>query len=208
MKAKILILIFSLLSIYKPFAQNDESLKFEIFHVDLVPATFLYGGLELTWSQLMYRSLDATYAAQQEIDSLFKKLVILEEKTQDYQKNLQTLFTQTLNPQYIDRIVSEIKDIDVWIRQYAMLYPDYSHLSDDFRTKIADRAEKVKRYINDAAKKTGNTGRLDNRQRSDLNTYAMQELQQLKLVSIKLQQMMVAVNPPLHDFRLPNVGGR
>jgi len=207
MKTKILIPIFSLLSIFKSFAQEGENLKFEIFHVDLVPATFLYGGLELAWSLAMYDALDKTIEAQTEIDTLFRKLVILEEKTQDYQKNLQASFTQTLNPQYIDRIVNEIKEIDVWIREYAVLYPDYLPLSNDFKTKIADRAEKVKRYIDDAAKKTGNAGRLDNRQRSDLNLYAIKELQTLKLVSIKLQQMMIVVNPPMHDFKMPTIGG-
>jgi len=198
-----LVLIFALMSVFVVRSQEGESLKFEIFHVDLVPATFLYGGLELAWSLAMYDALDKTIAAQQEIDTLFRKLVILEEKTQEYQKNLQSAFLETLNPQYVDRIVTEIKDIQSWIDEYASIYPSYNEVARDFKTKITDRSERIKRYIDDAAKKTGNEGRLDNRQRSDLNLYTVQELQKLKLIAINLQSVMITLNPPMRELRLP-----
>jgi len=182
---------------------QDEEVKFEIFHVDLVPATFLYGGLELLWSTTMYTALDKTIAAQRQTDSLFKKLVILEEKTQEYQKNLQSTFLETLNPQYVDRVVKEIHDIQTWVENYASLYPAYDELAKAYKNKISDRADRVKKYIDDAAKKTGNTGRLDNRQRSDLNLYTLQELQKLKIIAVNLQMMLLTANKPLSDLRLP-----
>jgi hypothetical protein len=183
--------------------QSQQSVKFEVFHVDLVPATFLYGGAELAWSLAMYDALDKTIAAQTEIDTLLKKIVILEEKTQDYQKNLQSLFIQSLNPGYVDRIVSEIHQNQKWIDEHIAFYPEFAETAKKLKEKVTDRADKIKRYINDAAKKTGNAGRLDNKQRNDLNIYVLEELFKLKYISQNTKYALWTVIPPAKKIELP-----
>jgi hypothetical protein len=203
MKKIVLFFTLSLLGAPVLRTQEGERVKFEIFHVDLVPATFLYGGAELAWSLAMYRALDKTIEAQQEVDSLFRKLVILEEKTQDYQKNLQSAFLQALNPSYTQFIVDEIHANQDWIDEYVIIYPQYQELAESIRKRVTDRADKIQRYINDAAKKTGNGGRLDNKQRNDLNIYVLDELLKLKYVSKNTKHQLWTVNPPQHDLRIP-----
>jgi len=203
MKKKFIFSILPLLFIFFTVKSQDEGVKFEIFHVDLVPATFMYGTAELAWSLAMYDALDKTIEAQTEIDTLFRKLVILEEKTQEYQKNLQAAFIQSLNPAYVDFIVSQINDNQKWIDEYVILYPQYNGLAENIKHKITDRAEKIKRYINDAAKKTGNEGRLDNKQRNDLNIYVLEELMRLRFVSLNTIKMLAAVNPMQSTLKIP-----
>jgi hypothetical protein len=195
--------IFPLLFVFPAKSQEGESVKYEIFHVDLVPASFLYGVAELAWSLAMYDALDKTYAAQQEIDSLFKKLVILETKTQDYQKNLQAGILQSLNPNYVDKMVSDMHDNQRWMDEYVVVYPEYAELVKEVQKKITDRADRIKRYIDNAAKKTGNTGRLDNRQRNDLNLYVLEELMKLKSVSHSIRSELFIVNPEISKMLIP-----
>jgi len=195
MKNTAISLFLSLLFLPFAYSQEQESVKFEIFHVDLVPATFLYGGLELAWRLGVQDALDKTYAAQQITDSMFYKLVVLEEKTQDYQKNLQSTFLQSLQPAYVDKIVSEIRENQSWMDRYSMFYPEYLELVALIKKKVTNRADLIQRYINDAAKKTGNEGRLDNKQRNDLNIYVLDELFKLKYISQAAKIMLSVVNP-------------
>jgi len=192
------IVLLSLLCPFFAYSQG-ENVKYEIFHVDLVPATFLYGGLELAWSLAMYDALDKTIAAQMEIDTLFRKLVVLEEKTQEYQKNLQTSFVQVLNPDYVDKVISEIHEIQDWIDKYVVFHTQYQELAKTVQTKITDRADNIKRYIDDAAKKTGNAGRLDNKQRNDLNIYVIDELLNLKYIARSIKDELSVVNPSIDE---------
>jgi len=195
MKKTALYFFLSLLLIHFSYSQEQESVKFEIFHVDLVPATFLYGGLELAWRIGVQDALDKTYAAQQIADSMFYKLVVLEEKTQDYQKNLQSAFMQALQPTYVDKIVSEIHENQSWMDRYSAIYPEYRDLVALIKKKVTNRADLIQRYINDAAKKTGNEGRLDNKQRNDLHVYVLDELFRLKYISQAAKVMLGVVNP-------------
>jgi hypothetical protein len=189
-------------------SSNGESgggggVKIEIFHVDLVPATFVYGAAELAFEQLMEGTMDGIIKSQTVIDSMFYKMVILEEKTQAYQRNLQAHLLTSLNENYINDMIKIIDDNQKWMDNYLILHPDCRDVVDDSRNYVQKRAHNIKQYINDAAKKTGNEGRLDNVQRNDINLYVIEELKKLCFVSQGLKRMLATVNPLDNSLKIP-----
>ncbi|MDR2774267.1 MAG: hypothetical protein LBC19_05910 [Tannerella sp.] len=179
------------------------NVKFEIFHVDLVPLTFAYGASELLFEQTMESTMDKILEAQGIIDSMFYKMVILEEKTQAYQRNLQAHLLKSLNENLINDMIKMIEDNQAWMDAYVIIHPVYKLLVDDSKKYVDGRAKNMKRYIEDAAKKTGNEGRLDNKQRNDLNLYVIHELKKLCYVSQSLRQMLDIAHPPSNSLKIP-----
>jgi hypothetical protein len=203
--------LFSLLLI--PFvslkAQNDsgggggEGLKYEIFHVDLVPATFVYGAAELAFTEMMKSAMDKTIQSLKVTDSMFMKMVILEEKTQAYQRELQAHLLRSLNENYVDNRIKMIDENQQWMDDYIFYYPQYRDIVDECKKYVQGRAHNIKKFIDDVTKKTGNTGRLDNVQRNDLNLYVIDELKKLCYISQSLKRELSAINPGPAPFKIP-----
>jgi hypothetical protein len=202
--------IFFITFILSPFVHGnaqegggDGGVKFEIFHVDLVPATFLYGGAELAFTTMMKNTMDNTIKAQMITDSMFMKLVILEEKTQAYQRELQYHLLRSLNENYISNRIKLIDDNQKWMEEYLVMYPQYQEVIDDCKTYVQDRAHNIKKFIDNATKKTGNEGRLDNVQRNDLNLYVIEELKRLCFISQSLKRELASANPDMPKISFP-----
>jgi len=182
---------------------DGGGVKFEIFHVDLVPATFLYGGAELAFTEMMKSTMDKTIRAQTVTDSMFMKLVILEEKTQAYQRELQKHLLRSLNENYVSNRIKMIDENQKWMEEYAILYPQFQEIIDECKTYVQQRAHNIKRFIDNVTKKTGNEGRLDNIQRNDLNLYVIEELKRLCYVSQSLKRELAVANPKLPTLKIP-----
>ncbi|MDR1370507.1 MAG: hypothetical protein LBJ72_10370 [Dysgonamonadaceae bacterium] len=174
---------------------SGGGVKFEIFHVDLVPLTSAYGASELIFEQTMESTMDRIIKAQAVTDSMFYKMVILEEKTQEYQRNLQAHLLRSLNGDYIQDMIGMIQDNQTWMDVYAGNYPEYRELVDDSKKYVVGRAKEIRRYIDNVSMKTGNEGRLDNKQRNDLNLYVIGELKKLCYVSQGLRRMLGVAHP-------------
>jgi len=184
-------------------AQSD--VKYEIAHIDLLLLSVTYGGLEMAWKLGMQNAMDNIYLHQTTTDSMFYKMIVLEEKTQEYQRQLNEKLLKTLNENYIDNIIKDIQKNQDWLDEYAFLYPDYREMIADANNYINKRADQIRKYIDDAAKKTGNTGRLDNRERNRLHVYVLDELMKLKSYSQQLCTMLFALNPDGNRLILPNL---
>jgi hypothetical protein len=191
------------LSVSICFAQSD--VKFEVAHIDLLLLSVTYGGLEMAWKLGMQNAMDNIYRHQTATDSMFYKMVILEEKTQEYQRQLNEKLLKTLNENYIDNIINDIQKNQDWMDEYAFLYADYREMISDANNYINKRAGQIKNYIDDAVQKTGNTGRLDNRERNKLHVYVLDELMKLKSYSQQLCTMLFALNPDGNRLILPNL---
>ena len=185
------------------FAQSD--VKFEIAHIDLLLLSVTYGGLEMAWKLGMQNAMDNIYRHQTTTDSMFYKMIILEEKTQEYQRQLNEKLLRTLNENYIDNIINDIQKNQDWLDEYAFWYSDYREIIADANSYINKRAEQIRKYIDDAVKKTGNAGRLDNRERNRLHIYVLDELMKLKSYSQQLCTMLFAFNPDGKKWILPNL---
>jgi hypothetical protein len=185
------------------FAQSD--VKFEVAHIDLLLLSVTYGGMEMAWKLGMQNAMDNIYRHQTTTDSMFYKMIILEEKTQEYQRQLNEKLMRTLNEAYIDNIINDIRKNQNWFDEYAFLYPDYREMISDANSYINRRADQIRKYIDDAVKKTGNTGRLDNRERNRLHTYVLDELMKLKSYSQQLCTMLFALNPDEKRLILPKL---
>jgi hypothetical protein len=162
---------------------GSGDVKFEIFHVDLVPLTAVYGGAELAFTEMMKNTMDKIIETQAIIDTMFRKMVILEEKTQEYQRNLQAHLLYSLNENFFDDMLNIIDGNQSWMDNYASKHPAYKELIEEHQEYIQGRAHNVKRYIDNVTRKTGNEGRLDNVQRNDLNLYVIEQMRELCYVS-------------------------
>jgi hypothetical protein len=177
------------------FAQGSGGVKIEIFHVDLVPLTAVYGGGELAFDVMMENTMEKIIKAQQVTDTMFRKMVILEEKTQEYQRNLQAHLLRSLNEPFFDDMLKIIDDNQTWMDRYAVIHPDYQNIIDEHDDNIKGRAHNIKKYIDNVTKKIGNEGRLDNVQRNDLNLYVIEQMRELCFVSQTLKRMLNTANP-------------
>jgi hypothetical protein len=188
MKRSYIVLAVLLLS-YNVFAQ---SVKPVVFHVDLVSETTTYEAMELVWYNLINDAQDDIVKSQKVIDEKFRKLIVLEEKTQEYQSNLQQPLKESLNDGYVKQIIEEIDNNQSWVEKFAAKHPEYIELSKDTKKYVRDKAEELTDYIEKAGKKTGNTGRLSSKERNDLNIYVLNELLKLKYVSQSVVHMLDA----------------
>ncbi|MDR2126810.1 MAG: hypothetical protein LBP63_08280 [Prevotellaceae bacterium] len=186
------------------FAQGSGGgVKVEIFHVDLVPLTATYGGAELAFTVMMKNTMDKIIEAQAITDTMFRKMVILEEKTQEYQRNLQAHLLRSLNEGFFDDMLKIIDGNQSWMDDYASKHPAYKKLIEEHQEYIQGRAHNIKRYIDNVTKKTGNEGRLDNVQRNDLNLYVIEQMRELCYVSQSLRRMLNTVFPDEDILKIP-----
>jgi len=188
------ILILNLLIIYvSVFAQS--TVKTFVFHVDLVPGTLINGVGESSFTSSMKSTLDKTINSQTVTDSMFAMINTIEEKTQMYERQIQTLLARVLNENYIDNRIQMIDDNQKWLEKYLIINPDFKDIVNDHKKYIKDRADNIKRFIEDVAKKTGNDGRLDNFERNKLNVYVISELKKLCYISEGLVRQLAVINP-------------
>lgn len=201
MKSFICFLLYIFLSI-PVFSQKKDKVKPEIFHIDLVPLLTAYGVAESALTSEMKETMDSIIRYQTTTDSMFVKMIALEEKTQEYEKELQAHFWSSLNETYVKQILKEINEDNQFFKEYASKYPEARDIVDAADKYFDKRAKKIKRYIDDAAKKRGNLGRLDNKQRNDLQVYVLNELKSIRGVSLKLKKVLGAIETK-QAFSLP-----
>ena len=199
----LLFLLFCFFAVSLSFAQKSGgSVKFEIFHVDLVPLSAVYGAGEAAFTVSMKNIMDKIIKAQAVTDSMFRNMVILEQKTQEYQRNLQAHLLSSLNDDFFDDMLKIIDGNQTWMNDYSLKHPAYQNIIDEHEEYIQGRAHNIKKYIDNVTKKTGNEGRLDNVQRNDLNLYVIEQMRELCYVSQSLKRMLSTVFPDDYDFKI------
>lgn len=198
---KLIVCFFIFIISFKTFAQSD--VKIEIFHVDLVLLAAAYGAGEAIFEEAMKNTMDKIISAQATTDSMFRNMVILEQKTQEYQRNLQAHLLNSVNESFFDDMLKIIDDNQKWMNDFAAFHPDYKEIIDEHEENVKGRAHNIKKYINNVTKKTGNEGRLDNVQRNDMNLYVIEEMRELSFVSQSLKRMLNTLYPDDNTFKMP-----